>query len=260
MTYTKEIWKEYPLGFVIEGFYKIEVSNLGNVRTFNSRNPNGINIKGSLQGGFNCLRVTFRKERKPADKLKLTEIQSKIDDCNLQIKNTKPKNPEILELRALRDDLIQQRVKLNLHINKKRAIYYCMLFHRAVAELFLESPESEDYQFIIHKDFDKTNNRAENLAWATQEKVTERYNKHPKVILREFKKQFKEEKTAIHNGKLTELEVLKIKTKLKKGKTLKEIAKRFGVSDMQIHRIKTGENWSHVKLLEDVVLEENKKK
>ena len=28
---------------------------------------------------------------------------------------------------------------------------------------------------------------------------------------------------------------------------LKIIAKRFGVSEMQLHRIKTGENWGHVK-------------
>jgi hypothetical protein len=27
---------------------------------------------------------------------------------------------------------------------------------------------------------------------------------------------------------------------------LKALAKKFHVSDMQIHRIKTGENWSHV--------------
>ena len=27
----------------------------------------------------------------------------------------------------------------------------------------------------------------------------------------------------------------------------KEIALKYGVSDMQIHRIKTGENWGHLK-------------
>jgi hypothetical protein len=33
----------------------------------------------------------------------------------------------------------------------------------------------------------------------------------------------------------------------KKQPTLKALAKQFKVSDMQIHRIKTGENWSHVR-------------
>ena len=35
---------------------------------------------------------------------------------------------------------------------------------------------------------------------------------------------------------------------LKNGKTLKYIGNKFGVSDMQIHRIKTGENWGSVKV------------
>ena len=35
---------------------------------------------------------------------------------------------------------------------------------------------------------------------------------------------------------------------LKEKKTLKAIAKKFNVSDMQIHRIKTKENWAHVKI------------
>jgi len=39
-----------------------------------------------------------------------------------------------------------------------------------------------------------------------------------------------------------------IKQMLKEKKTLKAIAKKFNVSDMQIHRIKTKENWAHVKI------------
>jgi LysM repeat protein len=34
---------------------------------------------------------------------------------------------------------------------------------------------------------------------------------------------------------------------LAKGDTLKKIATKFKVSDMQIHRIKIGENWGKVK-------------
>jgi hypothetical protein len=51
--------------------------------------------------------------------------------------------------------------------------------------------------------------------------------------------------------KLTSDKVKKIKLALFKSKkqpTLKALAKLFKVSDMQIHRIKTGENWSHVKV------------
>ena len=51
--------------------------------------------------------------------------------------------------------------------------------------------------------------------------------------------------------KLTADKVKQIKVALFKSKkqpTLKALAKKFRVSDMQIHRIKTGENWSHVKV------------
>jgi hypothetical protein len=50
--------------------------------------------------------------------------------------------------------------------------------------------------------------------------------------------------------KLNATKVRQIKRSLnsKKQPTLKALAKQFKVSDMQIHRIKTGENWSHVKI------------
>jgi methylphosphotriester-DNA--protein-cysteine methyltransferase len=51
--------------------------------------------------------------------------------------------------------------------------------------------------------------------------------------------------------KLTVDKVKQIKVALFKSKkqpTLKALAKRFRVSDMQIHRIKIGENWAHVKV------------
>ena len=49
--------------------------------------------------------------------------------------------------------------------------------------------------------------------------------------------------------KLTEGKVKIIKRQLKNKRTrITMIAKRFGVSDMQIHRIKSGENWGHVKI------------
>lgn len=47
--------------------------------------------------------------------------------------------------------------------------------------------------------------------------------------------------------KLTIANVKKIRNLIAAGKTLKEIARTFGVSDMQIHRIKTGENWGNLK-------------
>jgi DNA-directed RNA polymerase specialized sigma subunit len=50
--------------------------------------------------------------------------------------------------------------------------------------------------------------------------------------------------------KLTDVMVKKIKQMMddkKRTKTMKNIAAHFGISEMQLYRIKSGENWSHVK-------------
>lgn len=122
--------------------------------------------------------------------------------------------------------------------------YYAVLLHRLVAKYFLPRPTSKQ-KFIIHLDYDKENNHYKNLRWATQEEVTKHAKNNPAVI--KAKKLMRENTNAGYNTKLSEEKVKKIKTALKKGKTLKELAIKYKVSDMQIHRIKTGENWGHVK-------------
>ncbi len=43
--------------------------------------------------------------------------------------------------------------------------------HRLVAEAFCPRP-SMDYKFVVHKDYNKTNNKAENLEWVDQRGLT----------------------------------------------------------------------------------------
>jgi hypothetical protein len=122
--------------------------------------------------------------------------------------------------------------------------YFAALLHRLVAKYFLPKPGAKQ-KFIIHLDHDKENNRAANLKWATQEEVSKHNKNNPRV------KAFLRERKLNHNvtwSKLSDAKVIRIKQMLQQGKTLKEIAGKFDVSDMQIHRIKTGENWSHIKV------------
>jgi len=122
--------------------------------------------------------------------------------------------------------------------------YFAVLLHRLVAKHFLPKPTAKQ-KFIIHLDHDKENNKYTNLRWATQPEVTEHNKKNPLV------KAALKERRENHNvawSKLNEAKVRKIKELLKQQKTLKAIAAKYGVSDMQVHRIKTGENWGHVKL------------
>lgn len=251
----KEIWKEYPINVPFDGFYRIEVSNLGNIKTYNSMYPNGRIVEGSTQGGFRILRSKLRRQWSEKDQEKINHLNAEIDQLNAEIKAKGTKKifkDEVIMLRKDRDALVQKRKKLNTRLTNKYTINLAILFHKAVAEMFLEKPKDESLQYVIHKDFDKTNNEVENLAWASKEDLDERFKKHPKMILREFNKQFMEHTPQVKSSKLNEMEVLRIKKRLKKGDSLNKLAKQFGVSDMQIHRIKTGENWSHVQLIEDL--------
>jgi len=109
------------------------------------------------------------------------------------------------------------------------------LIHRLVAEYFLKRP-SPHHKFVIHLNHKKDDNYVYNLKWATAKEQQDH------AIKNRMKKE-------LGSYKLTEERVRLIKRKMLNGKTrLKIIAKQFGVSDMQIHRIKTGENWGHVKI------------
>lgn len=114
--------------------------------------------------------------------------------------------------------------------------------HRAVAELFLSNPDSK--RFVIHLDFDKRNNELENLAWATRSELTVHNADNPNVIKAKERK-----KTHRSYAKLTEAKVKLIKRKIfdpNRRTRMKMIAKQFGISEMQLYRIKSGENWGSV--------------
>lgn len=257
----KEVWKEYPLNYKHEGYYKVEFSNRGRIKTYNKLNPEGKIITGSIQGGYPILRVKLLKPRTKRQQSKLETIQNEVDDLNSKIKvliKEAPGSEELAELRAQRDAAVQKRKAANKKINNTRAINVGILVHKAVAELFLPKPEDPEKKFIIHKDFDKTNNYYKNLDYYSQEQLNERYMKHPKNELYKFKRMLSDTKPIPSTSKLNENQVLTIKKRLKKGYTLRRLARQFGVSDMQIHRIKTGENWDHVKLIEDIIEEKQK--
>ena len=127
---------------------------------------------------------------------------------------------------------------------KDEGVYQHWLLHKLVAKYFLAKPVKQQ-QFVIHLDYDKENNHYRNLKWVTQEELTKHSFKNPAVI--KAKKQMLKNIGSGYNTKLNEAKVKQIKELLKKGKTLKEIAVKYKVSDMQIHRIKIGENWSRIK-------------
>lgn len=113
--------------------------------------------------------------------------------------------------------------------------------HRLVAELFCEKPSTRA-NFVIHLNYVKDNNFYKNLKWVTQAELTLHNRKNPTVVK-------SRRKGLITNSKLTETEVIRLKMKLLRGKNkLYKIAKEFGITHTQLNRIRSGENWGHVKV------------
>lgn len=129
--------------------------------------------------------------------------------------------------------------KSNISWKKRRT--KCV--HVLVAELFCTKP-SESHHSVIHHDFNKSNNFYRNLKWATTNDVNEHSRKSPR-----YKEAVIKRKGKATNAKLTETEVIRLKKKLKRGKNpLYKIAKAFGITHTQLNRIRSGENWGHVKV------------
>jgi len=119
--------------------------------------------------------------------------------------------------------------------------------HKLVAQYFLPE-KSEDQEYVLHLNYVKDDNRYTNLKWAKKNEVEEHQSKNPKVIADRKRLQ---EHNRLHEYKLTEEKVRVLKRKLfdpNRKTRLKMLARQFGVSEMQLHRIKTGENWGHVKI------------
>jgi hypothetical protein len=119
--------------------------------------------------------------------------------------------------------------------------------HKLVAELFLPKT-SPDQEYVIHLDYNKSNNFIENLQWANKEEMFEHQQKNPSVL--EAREKQKGRKTQ-QGHKLSATQVMRLKMKIydaNRKTRLKLIAREFGISEMQLYRIKSGENWAHVEV------------
>jgi len=129
---------------------------------------------------------------------------------------------------------------LNLHVEDGNGTIY---IHREVAKLFCKK-KSPKYKFVIHNNHKKTDNTAKNLLWATLEEVSEHQQKSPMKIA--YKKRQANRTTGL---KLTATQVKSIKDAINNPKrklTYKQMAEKYGVSEMTLYRIRSGENWGRI--------------
>jgi hypothetical protein len=141
----------------------------------------------------------------------------------------------------IKGSVIQGYKSLNIRLpGNKTANRYV---HKLVAEFFLSRPSAE-HRFVIHLDYDKLNNHWENLQWVTRDGMNDHNRENPALKEKAAPRRTK-------NYKLTESKVIMIKKMLKNEKNrLKMIAKQFGITHTQLNRIRSGENWGHVKVEE----------
>lgn len=125
---------------------------------------------------------------------------------------------------------------------KPNDTFQSLYLHREIAKLFLPRP-SRTHKYVIHLDHDKKNNRVNNLKWATKEEMEAHQQKSPAKIA--YKERQRNRTTGL---KLNTTKVRSIKRLLRNPgkKTMRQIAEKFGISEMQLYRIKNGENWGHV--------------
>jgi len=138
------------------------------------------------------------------------------------------------------------RKKNNKIVNKHK------FYYKLVAEYFLEK-SSKDQVHVLHLDHNLSNDVVSNLKWATKQEMMEHHRTSPKVIAAKkiSTKRIVEYNQNREGTKLTTTKVMLIKKLLanpNRKTRLKIIAKQFGISEMQLHRIKTGENWARVKI------------
>jgi hypothetical protein len=130
---------------------------------------------------------------------------------------------------------------LNLHRPGNNGTLY---IHREIAKLFLKN-KSPKHRFVIHLNHQKTDNSVKNLKWATlEEMIAHQQNSPAKVAYK------KVQATRTVGLKLNANQVKGIKKVLgskNRNVTIRQLADKYGVSEMTLYRIKSGENWARIK-------------
>ena len=112
-----------------------------------------------------------------------------------------------------------------------------------MAKIFLKK-KLDGAKYVIHLNHNKIDNTIKNLRWATLKKMIDHQQSSPAKIA------YKEKQANRTKGlKLTASQVKKIKSILNnrsRNITIKQLARNYGVSEMTIYRIKSGENWGRI--------------
>jgi len=238
-----ERWKTVDLGKYAPANYKMEISDLGRVRTttkFGERL-----LKGDLVSGYRIIRMKLFKPRTEENQLIIDEFTKEIDTLKKEAERleTEGTASKFNEIQGELEKLIQKKKKFVRKETLTRTTNYHSLVHHLVVDNFLPPPESKN-MVVAHLDYNKLNNKVSNLKWMTKEENVEHQKHSPYVI--DYKRKLKKRRNPPKNAKLTETRVMYLKKLLNEGKSMKHLVRMFKVTETQILRIKRGENWGHV--------------
>ena len=147
---------------------------------------------------------------------------------------------KITEGKLLEGSLTTGYRTLNLHRPGNKGTLY---IHREMAKVFLKKP-SPRHKYVIHLNHNKLDNRVGNLRWATLAEMIEHQQTSPAKIA--YKK-VQASRTVGLKLKATQVRVIKkILKNPRRRITIKQLADKYGVSEMTIYRIKNGENWKKI--------------
>lgn len=130
----------------------------------------------------------------------------------------------------------------------KKSSNQTIYIHKVIADLFL-TKTSEEHEYVLHLDYNLANNDISNLSWATYGDKLEHHKKSPHVA--EAGKKLIEHNRNSDGRKLSGTDVIRLKKMINdpnRKTRLRIIAKQFKISEMQLYRIKSGENWGHIKV------------
>lgn len=148
---------------------------------------------------------------------------------------------DIKALYILKTHLNSGLPMVTVHLGKSSKALFC---HKAVALTFLKKPSAK-HNRVIHLDYDKTNNHVSNLKWVTLAQYYEHFKQNPNVIKANARKIYKGESAR----KLNEKKVIQLKKEIwnpKRKLTLKKLADKYQIAEMNLYRIKKGELWFHI--------------
>jgi hypothetical protein len=93
------------------------------------------------------------------------------------------------------------------------------------------------------------NDAVTNLKWVTREEWVAHNQESP--AMKQMRRKIARGEKRVPHSKLSRSQAATLKKQIdnpRRRNTLKQLADQYGISEMQLYRIKRGENWGHLKV------------